>query len=212
MISEFVSQAPRERKTTWSSRTRRWCKRYVGHDHESMDYNVAKNKIIDVLKARRSYNSTLAASLAGEYGICESQLKYILTKVNNRQIRNYTKIRCNMIRWSSALANASRISQYYRAHCFLCEGERESLEHFLLDCPSLSDIRSLFESKIAELQSVTQTRKERVKMIIGNINDIKTCSIMRKALLLRVEFVDKMIVQRYLRVREKSRLNSHEQD
>jgi hypothetical protein len=59
---------------------------------------------------------------------------------------------------------------------------------------------------------VTQTRQERVKMIIGNINDIMTCSIMRKALLLRVEFVDKMIVQQYLHVREKSRLNSHEQD
>lgn len=59
---------------------------------------------------------------------------------------------------------------------------------------------------------MTHTRKERVKMIIGNINDIKTCSNIRKALLVRVEFLYKMIVQRYLRVREKSRLNSREQD
>ena len=208
IISEFVDQAPRERKTTWSSRTRRWCKRYVGHDYESIGYRVAKDKIVEVLKGRRTYNSTLAASIAGEYKILESQLKYILIKVNNRQIRNYTKIRCNLVRWSSALANANRIPQFYRGHCFLCEGEQECLEHFLLDCPALSDTRSLYEGRIVELVDLTRTRKERVTMIVGNINDVKACSRMRKALLVRVEFLDKMVVQRYVLVREKERLFS----
>ncbi len=207
MIADLVEQVPRERKTTWSSRTRRWCKRYVGHDYESVDYNVGKNKIKEVLKGRRSFNTTLAASIAVQYGIYESQLKFILTKVNNRQIRNYTKIRCNLIRWSPALANARRIPQYYREHCLLCEGEQENLEHFLLDCPVLSEKRSLYENKIPELTS-TLPKEDKVKMILGNIQNIKTCPIMRKALLIRVEFLDKMIVLRYIIVQHKIRLHA----
>ena len=52
MIADLVEQVPRERKTTWSSRTRRWCKRYVGHDYESIDYNVGKNKIEEMSEVK----------------------------------------------------------------------------------------------------------------------------------------------------------------
>ena len=202
MISEFVEQVPRERKTTWSSRTRRWCKRYVGHDYESIDYNVGKNKIEEMLKGRRSFNTTLAALISVRYGILESQLKFIIIKVNNRQTRNYTKIRCNLVQWSPALANARKIPQYYREHCILCEEGQEYLEHFLLDCPALSEKRSLYENKIPELRS-TLPKEDKVKMVLENTQNIKTCPIMRKSLLVRVEFLDKIIVLRYILVQQK---------
>ena len=109
-----------------------------------------------------------------------------------------------MIRWSPALANAPRIPQYYRDHCILCEVEQEDLEHFLLDCPALSEKRSLYENKIPELTS-SLPKEDKVKMILGNIQNIKTCSIMRKALLVRVEFLDKIIVLRYILVQQKVR-------
>jgi len=93
-----------------------------------------------------------------------------------------------LIRWSPALANARRIPQYYREHCILCEGEQEILEHFLLDCSVLSEKRSLYENKIPELTS-SLPKEERVKMILGNIQNIKTCPIMKKALLVLKESI-----------------------
>ena len=56
------------------------------------------------------------------------------------------------------------------------------LEHFLLDCPALSNTRSLYEGRIVKLVDLTRTRKERVTVNIGNINDAKTCSRIKSSI------------------------------
>ena len=56
------------------------------------------------------------------------------------------------------------------------------LEHFLLDCPALSNTRSLYEGRIVKLVDLTRTRKERVTVNIGNINDVKICSRIKSSI------------------------------
>ena len=83
IISDIISINPKERKTTWCSRTQRWLKRFVGNDYENGDSRPITTKIIDVLRSRRTLNTSVAASIANKYDIKDSQIKYVIQKVNN---------------------------------------------------------------------------------------------------------------------------------
>ena len=203
IISDIISINPKERKTTWCSRTQRWLKRFVGNDYENGDSRLITTKIIDVLRSRRTLNTSVAASIANKYDIKDSQIKYVIQKVNNRKIRTYTRLRCNLVKWSSRMATSNRIPMVYRSKCFLCEGPLEDLEHCLIDCALLSETRNQYAEKLPVLQCSRTSNQDKVKFILGNKEGLKHNPSKVNELCTCIEFIDKMIVNRAILIQNK---------
>ncbi|EQB60878.1 hypothetical protein NAPIS_ORF01555, partial [Vairimorpha apis BRL 01] len=145
-------------------------------------------KLIDVLRSRRTLNSSVAASIADKYGILD------LT---------YTRLRCNLVKWSTRMAASNRIPILYKNRCYLCDGPLENLEHCLIECPLLTEIRNQYAEKLRILQCTITSNQDKVKFILGNKKRLKHNPEKIDELCTCIEFVDKMIVNRAILIQNK---------
>jgi hypothetical protein len=192
------------RRTTWSTRTNRWIKRYLSENVCERSKSEIKKEVEDLFNQRIRKKHSIAMKMAEDFGLQKSTIRRFAKSISITESRVFTKVRCNLINYSHLLVARGLVNSNLRDKCILCEKEvREDLSHILLDCRALDQAREKSEEFIEQIERKFQGNKVwMVNYLLGGrlFESLdNTFENMKKS----CKFVNDVVKLRCIKVREK---------
>jgi hypothetical protein len=142
------------RKTVWSTRSRRWIKRFLGENVWSTDRQNMRSIIVELYRTRISRNRTKAIDFANKYMLESSPLRKLVGEISVTESLIFTKVRCNGITYTEGLIRRGIVGAAFMNKCAMCGADgMEDTEHFLLDCETFSSVRIKYYDLLADVSA-----------------------------------------------------------
>ncbi|KAF9756173.1 LINE-1 reverse transcriptase like protein, partial [Nosema granulosis] len=204
VIADIIICPVRNRRTTWSSRSERWIKRYLCLSLPEV-YGLQLFDLYETIKEvyvrRKSYARSASSRFRENLKLSNLNFKSLLVEVKAADLYKFVLVRIGRIVWTNELVSRNMIIDRYKDHCILClEHVRETTKHFVLEYVYLRSVREEFKLQIDKLKEVSSSANQLLSYVLGSRTN--ALSIEEESFILRdmIKMISRMLLIRSIRV------------